>query len=342
MNMRGCEWAFPLTREVWVIPREGGKFTRVAGVIHPNEDCIRVEAVFSPDGRQVAYTDEKCNPQLVNADGSGRPTSLEEFPWGWFSSIYPQWGQKWERPAPPPAAVTEGKIVEQCEGSRPPQICVRDANTNQVKPVIKSLKFDTIFGLAWSPDGRQIVFDAGSAPQTQRHDHKLYLVNADGSGLKQITYEQTNDIEPVWSPDGRWLAFHRNCDLWLIRPDGSKAQRLLAGSETFCANDIAWSPNSWQLALLNAPADIAREALIVDQKGQNSHVIYTFEKPVRIGGAAWSPDGRQLACWYEKNNKIEVLLINADGSGEAQEIKDEEKMPWSWRSDFWPQWREVE
>jgi Tol biopolymer transport system component len=53
-------------------------------------------------------------------------------------------------------------------------------------------------GLAWSPDGQSIAFGLGSG---------LSVVDADGSGLRQLTNGQ--DVDPSWSSDGRWIVFTR-------------------------------------------------------------------------------------------------------------------------------------
>jgi Tol biopolymer transport system component len=48
--------------------------------------------------------------------------------------------------------------------------------------------------LAWSPDGRKIVFAAGKI----RSSH-LYMVNLDGSGLVQLTHGAVEDQDAAWS-----------------------------------------------------------------------------------------------------------------------------------------------
>ncbi|HID62602.1 MAG TPA: serine/threonine-protein kinase, partial [Anaerolineae bacterium] len=135
MNMEGCRETFPMTREVWVISRDGVTVTPLVSIIHRDDSCVRLEVAFSPDGKQVAYNDATCRPQMVSADGSGQAAPLDKFPFWWTAAVYPQWegGEKALPPEPaPPARPEEGRFVELCEGVKPPQICVRDAKTGQV------------------------------------------------------------------------------------------------------------------------------------------------------------------------------------------------------------------
>jgi serine/threonine protein kinase/Tol biopolymer transport system component len=342
MLMGGCEGAFPMTREVRVISRDGAIVTTVATITHKDEECFRPEVAFSPDGTQVAYFDADCRPWIVNADGSGQPTPLDDFPYWWTSASYPQWGGKKGAPPPKPvpSAQEEGKVVEPCEGVKPPQICVRGAESDRGTQVTDSLGFEMIGGLSWSPDGQQIVFPAGSDFEvTQQYDHKLYVINADGSDLRQVTSGDANDADPAWSPDGDWIAFHRNCGLWVVRPDGSDERMLLESSGEFCAMAMMWSRDSQRIAFLNRPDKSAlREIQVINRDGTDHRVVHSFER-LEWGNIAWNPDGRQIACWYGDGSKEEGLLINADGSGEPKRM---DRMPWSWLPNFWPQWSEGE
>jgi Tol biopolymer transport system component len=65
-------------------------------------------------------------------------------------------------------------------------------------------------GLDWSPDGHRIAFAGSVYEPSQGHPEALYVVNADGSGLTQLTNDEFGAERPAWSPDGRQIAFVRN------------------------------------------------------------------------------------------------------------------------------------
>ena len=80
---------------------------------------------------------------------------------------------------------------------------------------------------AWSPDGRRIAFRRfdgrlfGSAGPSD-----LFVVNADGSGLRRLTRHAENVRWFAWSPDGRTIAFLRNREVYIVKADGSGERRL--------------------------------------------------------------------------------------------------------------------
>ncbi|MGA8270944.1 MAG: hypothetical protein WB919_05245, partial [Candidatus Sulfotelmatobacter sp.] len=63
--------------------------------------------------------------------------------------------------------------------------------------------------VALSPDGNSVVIGTERADWDQqifRHDLWLHRDNGKGGSLIQLT-QSGNDIDPQWSPDGRWIAF---------------------------------------------------------------------------------------------------------------------------------------
>jgi Tol biopolymer transport system component len=86
------EWTFPMTRELWVISRDGDILTPIAKVEYQGPDCVDDTVAFSPDNGHVAYFGAECRPWLARADGSGQPVPLADFPYWWTAMAHPQWG----------------------------------------------------------------------------------------------------------------------------------------------------------------------------------------------------------------------------------------------------------
>jgi hypothetical protein len=79
---------------------------------------------------------------------------------------------------------------------------------------------------AWSPDGRQIAFESNLDG-----DMEIFVMNADGSNVRQLTHNTLWDEGPAWSPDGTRFAFSRGADdlhldIWTMNADGSDARQL--------------------------------------------------------------------------------------------------------------------
>jgi Tol biopolymer transport system component len=341
----GETWTFPMDREVWVVTDEGDTLIPITTLTHNNDNCLTPDVAFSPDGAQVAYVDDMCQTLLANADGSGMAKGLNDFPFWWTAMAHPQWGEGEVPPImePEPGEQPMGKFVELCEAKTPPQLCIFDTETEQITQITSDLEFESIIWHAWAPDGQRIVFDAGSDPETGRFDHKLYLINADGSDLKQLTTGNNNDFFPAWSPDGNLIAFLRDCGLWVVRPDGSQPHELLAGADRLCTSLVAWSPDSQQIAFLNSPDDetVPYQVFVLDPGETVPRLIHAFDRLQEPHLMNWSRDGRQLALWFGEPDQEEVFLINADGSGEPKLMDEhlrEVEMVWTWLPFFWPQW----
>ena len=71
-------------------------------------------------------------------------------------------------------------------------------------------------------------------------------MNADGSGQRRLTRNTVGDSNPVWSPDGRRIAFENNWQVNVMNADGSRQRRLTRnGGRNFAP---AWSPDGQQIA----------------------------------------------------------------------------------------------
>lgn len=101
---------------------------------------------------------------------------------------------------------------------------------------------------AWSPDGSQIAFIGAVNGQ-----HKVWLMNADGTNLRQLTKDAGFDSSPTWSPDGSTIAFTRwnvanpalGEDIMIVPlATGTPRRIALAGDQ----RSPAWSPDGRLIA----------------------------------------------------------------------------------------------
>jgi TolB protein len=88
---------------------------------------------------------------------------------------------------------------------------------------------------AWSPDGKRLVFEVQNLRTADPPNSRaLFVVNADGSGLRRLTEWSLNAGDaPDWSPDGTRILFRavsraqrHSGNLYTIRPDGTGLRQL--------------------------------------------------------------------------------------------------------------------
>ena len=111
-----------------------------------------------------------------------------------------------------------------------------DPRTDKVRVLVPEIKGRTVRNPDVSYDGRTIVFSMRNGPADGYH---VYTVNADGSGLRQLTSAPgVSDIDPVWLPDGdivfastrepKYCMCNRHimCNLFRMKPDGSNIHQI--------------------------------------------------------------------------------------------------------------------
>jgi Tol biopolymer transport system component len=168
---------------------------------------------------------------------------------------------------------------------------------------------------SWSPNGRRIAFMRGRRSlDTDRETKGIYVVNADGSGLRhvlkspvQASVTRMRKVAlPDWSPDGTQLAYQYEDGIGVVNADGTDPRPLLVNPPAHEYDDPAWSPDGTTLALgaVNVEDGIS---LLNVTGGQPKRVTRSCS-----GMPSWSPDGRYIACWrisfrIRKGNGIQVV-----------------------------------
>lgn len=93
------------------------------------------------------------------------------------------------------------------------------------------LAMDRIADWQVSPDGKRAAFSVSVTDrEANGRNSDLYMAAVNGSGMKQLTSNSANDVQPHWSPDGKSLYFVSNrsksYQVWRIGPDGGEPEAI--------------------------------------------------------------------------------------------------------------------
>ena len=179
-----------------------------------------------------------------------------------------------------------------------------------------------------SPDGKKLIYSSGQFPS-------MHLVEAalDGSNVRTLTKVPTAAFNAVYSPDQSLVAFARadstrQLQVWVMNADGSGERQLTR----FAADEgspqwPAWSPDGTRLAIQsgrynrNAPAENTANIWIVDVKTGAATRLNPHTTPYLDETPSWFPDGKRIAFQSNRSGRMEIWVMNADGSGAVQVTK---------------------
>jgi Tol biopolymer transport system component len=183
---------------------------------------------------------------------------------------------------------------------------------------------------AWSPDGQKIAFDERLDPRkwggqcAQACNVDIHVVNADGTGRRNLTRNPGYDAGAVWSPDGQKIAYigtrekgpgRGKGDIYVMNADGSDQRRLT--SNPHHDGQPVWSPDSRRIAFTSWHAP-NWDIWVMNADGRGLENVTNSR--AQDGNPTWSPDGQEIAFVRTRNtterrdDDFQLYVMNADGS----------------------------
>lgn len=266
----------------------------VKQLTHNNSDDY--DAVWSPDGRKIAYTskqDGNAEVYVMDRDGS-QQRRLTNSP-GLDSS--PQWSPDGKQLA----------FISDRDGALNVHLLdLKSGETNSLTHTKTGIVWPR-----WSPDGSHISF-----LENNLHSNSLAVIRADGSDRRTLVINPKEFIsDSAWSPDGKRIAYaydtKRGINIFTVEVGSAKTKQLTTSTNL----DIhpTWSPDGQSILFLSSRDDGTRQQIyVMNDDGSNQHrIIETGHEEMNV---TWSADGKYIFDTSYRDGNPEIYCMKADGT----------------------------
>ncbi len=319
---------------------------------------------LSPDGRWVAYTVRTLDPEEDSAD-----TDVYMLPFAGGTAVRLTSSPK---PENSPRFSPDGRYLAFLSGrdGKKTQVWLLDRRGGEAVK-LTDYKAD-VAELAWSPDGKRLALIVGDVDPDEEDEEKaegdkpgaaktpkpivirrlqfkrdgegylrdlrqhLYVFDVESKTGVQVTSGPFDDAEPVWSPDGRWIAFtsnrtpepdsNDNSDVFVVEAKAAQTPRAVTASPGL-DRDPAFSPDGKWIAYLAGgdPKDFwyaTNHVAVVSVAGGEPRPL-TQALDRNVDSLRFSPDGKQVYFILEDGGNEHLARVPAAGGAVERVVAGE-------------------
>jgi Tol biopolymer transport system component len=190
---------------------------------------------------------------------------------------------------------------------------------------------------SWAPDAGRIAFVSDRAGGISRAT-AIYVMNADGSGVRKLVAGGLEQTSPAWSPDGASIAFSRctfftesgvcsSSQIVIVRPDGQGARNVTepVAQESVTDSSPSWSPDGKRIVFTRTLSFGDNQIWVVGADGKGLRRLLGDDSE-SDHNPSWSPDGTRIVFSSDVLGTDAIFMMNADGS-DPQKLIDEFRDP---------------
>src|SRR5262245_25551870 len=160
-----------------------------------------------------------------------------------------------------------------------------------------------------APNGRHIVFSIHG---------EVFTAPVDEGDVRQITDSPWRDKDPIYSPDGKWIAFISDRsgreEIYITAADGAGEPQKITDLDNLKFN-FSWAPSSREIAFTASDSKLRKYSL------ENKQIIeLCTSKYGNLGAPVWSPDGKWIAFSKADQTRITDVYLVPSAGGEERKV----------------------